>query len=205
MIVDAYKSFNRVFSPSRADIESYLKVLDRNGDGRVTIQDLEDLCCKYLMSKIWSHSPSFKIAIFSIDPIIQGCQLQRHKKGWVVSIGYWFVGWWVIIILNVDRETIPWSRQSFQQKYHNFHPAMELKSQTGNYSSALPYIFGSIGVGATFCHLILRSLTPSGSTRNTYQSRRESAVRTVASPRQTTHPSPRSLAFPPGLCILCAR
>jgi Ca2+-binding EF-hand superfamily protein len=52
MIVDAYKSFNRVFSPSRADIESYLKVLDRNGDGKVTLQDLEDLCCKYLMSKI---------------------------------------------------------------------------------------------------------------------------------------------------------
>jgi Ca2+-binding EF-hand superfamily protein len=52
MIVDAYKSFNRVFSPSRADIESYLKVLDRNGDGKVTIQDLEDLCVKYLTSKI---------------------------------------------------------------------------------------------------------------------------------------------------------
>jgi Ca2+-binding EF-hand superfamily protein len=52
MIVDAYKSFNRVFSPSRADIESYLKVLDRNGDGRVTIQDLEDLCTKYLTAKI---------------------------------------------------------------------------------------------------------------------------------------------------------
>jgi Ca2+-binding EF-hand superfamily protein len=40
MIVDAYKSFNRVFSPSRADIESYIKVLDRNGDGKVTLQDL---------------------------------------------------------------------------------------------------------------------------------------------------------------------
>lgn len=52
MIVDAYKSFNRVFSPSRADIESYLKVLDRNGDGRVTIQDLEDLCAKYLTQRI---------------------------------------------------------------------------------------------------------------------------------------------------------
>lgn len=52
MIVDAYKSFNRVFSPSRADIESYLKVLDRNGDGKVTIQDLEDLCTKYLLSKV---------------------------------------------------------------------------------------------------------------------------------------------------------
>lgn len=54
MIVDAYKSFNRVFSPSRADIESYLKILDRNGDGKVTLQDLEDLCTKYLTSKIWS-------------------------------------------------------------------------------------------------------------------------------------------------------
>ena len=40
MIVDAYKSFNRVFSPSRADIESYLKVLDRNGDGRIDLKDL---------------------------------------------------------------------------------------------------------------------------------------------------------------------
>lgn len=53
MIVDAYKSFNRVFSPSRADIESYIKILDRNGDGKVTIQDLEDLCTKYLTAKIW--------------------------------------------------------------------------------------------------------------------------------------------------------
>ena len=53
MIVDAYKSFNRVFSPSRADIESYLKILDRNGDGKVTLQDLEDLCTRYLTSKIW--------------------------------------------------------------------------------------------------------------------------------------------------------
>ncbi len=52
MIVDAYKSFNRVFSPSRADIESYLKVLDRNGDGRVTIDDIESLCTKYLTAKI---------------------------------------------------------------------------------------------------------------------------------------------------------
>lgn len=52
MIIDAYKSFNHVFSPSRADIDSYLKVLDRNGDGRVTIQDLEELCIKYLTAKL---------------------------------------------------------------------------------------------------------------------------------------------------------
>lgn len=63
MIVDAYKSFNRVFSPSRADIESYLKILDRNGDGKVTIQDLEDLCTKYLTSKIWSSS--YMISLWS--------------------------------------------------------------------------------------------------------------------------------------------
>ena len=65
MIVDAYKSFNRVFSPSRADIESYLKVLDRNGDGRVTIQDLEELCVKYLTAKIWLFAILFLFRIFS--------------------------------------------------------------------------------------------------------------------------------------------
>jgi Ca2+-binding EF-hand superfamily protein len=50
MIVDAYKSFNRTFSPSRTDIDSYVKVLDKNGDGRVTIKDLEELCIRYLVS-----------------------------------------------------------------------------------------------------------------------------------------------------------
>jgi hypothetical protein len=28
-----------------------LKILDRNGDGRVSLQDLEDLCNKYLTSR----------------------------------------------------------------------------------------------------------------------------------------------------------
>lgn len=45
MIVDVYKSFNRIFSPSRGDIDSFFKylsfviynrVLDRNGDGKVS-------------------------------------------------------------------------------------------------------------------------------------------------------------------------
>ena len=67
MIVDAYKSFNRVFSPSRADIESYLKILDRNGDGRVTVQDLEDLCTKYLTQKIWSQISSFLWQIYGTN------------------------------------------------------------------------------------------------------------------------------------------
>lgn len=69
MIVDAYKSFNRVFSPSRADIESYLKILDRNGDGRVTIQDLEDLCTKYLTQKIWSMSIQISLILPTQTPL----------------------------------------------------------------------------------------------------------------------------------------
>ncbi|CAD8107203.1 unnamed protein product [Paramecium sonneborni] len=48
MIVDAYKSFNRSFQPTRGDIDSYSKVMDRNGDGKVTYQDIEELCIKYL-------------------------------------------------------------------------------------------------------------------------------------------------------------
>lgn len=48
MIVDAYKSFNRQFQPTRGDIDSYLKVMDKNGDGKVTYADIEDLCIKYL-------------------------------------------------------------------------------------------------------------------------------------------------------------
>jgi hypothetical protein len=36
--------------------------LDRNGDGKVTLQDLEDLCSKYLTSKIWwmNSDPSWQ-------------------------------------------------------------------------------------------------------------------------------------------------
>ena len=44
MIVEAYKSFNQYFSPNNQDIESYFKVLDRNGDGAITLDDLEGLC-----------------------------------------------------------------------------------------------------------------------------------------------------------------
>jgi len=47
MIVDVYKSFNRIFSPSRGDIDSFFKfkilkiiiifrILDRNGDGKIS-------------------------------------------------------------------------------------------------------------------------------------------------------------------------
>ena len=50
MIVDSYRAFNRNFTPSKGDIDAYFKVLDRNKDGRVTLQDIETLCIKYLVA-----------------------------------------------------------------------------------------------------------------------------------------------------------
>mmetsp|Transcript_9923 Transcript_9923/g.8455 ORF Transcript_9923/g.8455 Transcript_9923/m.8455 type:complete len:109 (+) Transcript_9923:48-374(+) len=49
MMQEAYKCMNRNFTPSRLDVESYAKVLDKNGDGRVTLADLEAICIKYLV------------------------------------------------------------------------------------------------------------------------------------------------------------
>lgn len=90
MIVDAYKSFNRVFSPSRADIESYLKVLDRNGDGRVTIQDLEDLCTKYLTAKVWLKYISLNIT----HPYARNDQKNTFlKENWKNSVKYAYLDW----------------------------------------------------------------------------------------------------------------
>ena len=49
MMVDAYKAMNKGFNPSKADCETYSRILDRNNDGRVTLQDLEALAIKYLV------------------------------------------------------------------------------------------------------------------------------------------------------------
>lgn len=51
LLQDVYKSMNRNFTPSKLDVESYAKVLDRNGDGRVTLQDVEALCIRYLVGE----------------------------------------------------------------------------------------------------------------------------------------------------------
>lgn len=49
MISNLYRSFNRNFTPSKGDVDAYFKVLDRNKDGRVNLQDIEALCIKYLV------------------------------------------------------------------------------------------------------------------------------------------------------------
>ncbi len=50
MMVDAYRSINKGFNPSQADSETYHKVLDKDSDGKVTLQDLEELSVKYLVA-----------------------------------------------------------------------------------------------------------------------------------------------------------
>lgn len=56
MMTDAYKTINKSFTPSKADIDSYIKVLDRNGDGRVTLQDVEQVVMRFLLGEDYGNS-----------------------------------------------------------------------------------------------------------------------------------------------------
>ena len=47
MLQDTYLNMNRSITPTRYDVDSYNKVLDQNGDGRITLADLEALIIKY--------------------------------------------------------------------------------------------------------------------------------------------------------------
>ncbi len=49
MMRDAYKTINKSFEPSKADIDSYIEVLDRDNDGRVTLADIEQLVIRFLV------------------------------------------------------------------------------------------------------------------------------------------------------------
>jgi Ca2+-binding EF-hand superfamily protein len=49
MLVDTYRTFNKPVNPTSQDIDGFYKVLDRNRDGRITLQDLESLCIRYLV------------------------------------------------------------------------------------------------------------------------------------------------------------
>lgn len=68
MMVDAYRAMNKGFNPSKADVDTYSRILDRNNDGRVTLQDIEDLAIKYLVGDL---SGSMRV--------------ERHEKSEVVK------------------------------------------------------------------------------------------------------------------------
>ena len=48
ILVDVYRNFSIQFNPNTQDIDSFYKVLDTDNDKQVTIQDLENLCIRYL-------------------------------------------------------------------------------------------------------------------------------------------------------------
>ena len=51
MIQDAYRGMNKTYNPSKLDIDGYGKIMDKNGDGKVTLADLENLCVRYLVGE----------------------------------------------------------------------------------------------------------------------------------------------------------
>lgn len=56
MMVDAYRGMSKGFNPSKSDVDTYVRILDRNGDGKVTLQDMEALAIKYLVGS-FNDSP----------------------------------------------------------------------------------------------------------------------------------------------------
>ena len=49
-MVDCYRAMNRSFQPTATDIASYVQVVDRNHDGKVSLEELEDFIVKYFLS-----------------------------------------------------------------------------------------------------------------------------------------------------------
>ena len=57
MLCGAYNSIDKVIQPTQLDVDSYSRILDRNGDGCVTLSDLETLCIRYLVKQKIIFSP----------------------------------------------------------------------------------------------------------------------------------------------------
>ncbi|CAD8096098.1 unnamed protein product [Paramecium primaurelia] len=51
MLSDCYRAMNKGFNPTPTDIASYSRILDRKGTGRVTLEDIEQLCLKFFGAK----------------------------------------------------------------------------------------------------------------------------------------------------------
>jgi len=49
MIGAAFKTFQPTYNPTQEDIKAYTKTIDRNGDGIVSLQDIEELAIRYLV------------------------------------------------------------------------------------------------------------------------------------------------------------
>ena len=56
MMRDAYKTINKSFEPSKADIDSYIEVLDVDKDGRVTLADVEQFVIRSFIGDDKGHA-----------------------------------------------------------------------------------------------------------------------------------------------------
>ena len=46
-LVDCYRAMNKSFQPTATDIASYVQVIDRNRNGKVTVDELENFIVRY--------------------------------------------------------------------------------------------------------------------------------------------------------------
>lgn len=66
MLVDAYKIVGEFYKPKPGDVEHYQKILDKNGDGKVTEEDINILAKKYLGTGLTS---SFGSTLSHYNPL----------------------------------------------------------------------------------------------------------------------------------------
>lgn len=52
MMIDAYRSINKMFTPSKYDTDTLISVLDRDGDGKVTLADVEKMVIKLMVGDV---------------------------------------------------------------------------------------------------------------------------------------------------------
>lgn len=58
MMTDAYKTLKKPFVPTKSEIGSFVRVLDRNADGKVTISDVEQIVIRFLLGQDYIRYPS---------------------------------------------------------------------------------------------------------------------------------------------------
>jgi Ca2+-binding EF-hand superfamily protein len=102
MMQDTYLNMNRTITPTKYDLESYQKVLDQNGDGRVTLGDFESLIIKYFCgardtTRLGSQDPRYiekttttiirteplKRSVYAEEPPKKAAQEDSYNKGFV--------------------------------------------------------------------------------------------------------------------------
>lgn len=59
MLVDAYRVFNTALSPQKEDVNGFFSTLDVDKDNQVRLQDLENLCVRYLTGSVMDREFKF--------------------------------------------------------------------------------------------------------------------------------------------------